>query len=313
MTGSKAKKKSLRFLTIFILFCFIITPFLYSANSNVSAIIEGSHTYYPVANNAVVINQKWDVYHYINYIHSDSANIKEKYLSYSNVWYAGNIQTYTMTWGFKTAGGGGSYGIIPPDDPFHINITAVEIHVAINNIDGHINGGYLSFCTDYPDNNNPSVDSVYFKGNWTTTGQYSFAHLGPYESYYNLFWNITGLRAWTITDLVSEYSFRVSYRFTTNFTVQNIDYVGIRYWYTFDNLTGTFGYPTVTTGYNINGLLWLFIMFTPTIAISQYVPKIGFVAGITIMLIILGATQSGFLPTMIIGIVGVAVLMYKGV
>ena len=314
MDSPKARKKSVRFVTIFILFCFIITPFLYSLN--VTAVIEEAAVYYPVANNSCVISQKWEQYHWVNKIQSDSGNIKEKYLSYSNVWFAGTRYAYAMTWGFKTNGGGGNgwgYGLIPPDDIFHVNITSVEIIVAISQPNGEINAGYMLFCVDYPDNDYPNVDAIYSKGNWTQSGEFSFAKLGPYESYYQMEWNVTGLRVWTVTELVSQYSFRTSWKFISNFTEQNIDYVGVRYYYEFDNLTGTFGYPEVATGYNIYGLLWLFIMFTPTIAISQYVPKIGFVAGITIMLIILGATQSGFFPTMLIGICGIAVLMYKGV
>jgi hypothetical protein len=101
--------------------------------------------------------------------------------------------------------------------------------------------------------------------------------------------------------------------FTSNWTHQYIDYVGVKYSYTYDNLTGVFNTPNLIFSSNLYSLVWLLIMFTPAIAMSQYVPKIGFIAGITLMLIIIGVTQSGFIPTMVIGILGISVLLYKGI
>ena len=297
---------------ILVVFCLLFSSFIVIGNA--SAKIEYNHCWFPTADNGVVIGQSPIYPPYIMEIKSDSANIKALSGSYSNAWYPGNNkQYYAMSWGFKTEGGPGiNYGVIPNVDAIHVNITKVELYM-VTQTNSPINSGYFSFCVDYPNDNNPNVDWVKQYGTWIDSSLFPYTVPPEWMTTVYKVWNVTFLHAFTVDELVSDYSFRVMWTFTSNWTHQYIDYVGVKYSYTYDNLTDVFNTPNLIFSSNLYSLVWLLIMFTPAIAMSQYVPKIGFIAGITLMLIIIGVTQSGFIPTMVIGILGISVLLYKGI
>ena len=70
--------------------------------------------------------------------------------------------------------------------------------------------------------------------------------------------------------------------------------------------------PEVDEETNIMGIIWLVVLFTPAIAMGYFVPKLGFVAGMALMLIVLSATQTGFFVVMVIGMAALGATVYKG-
>lgn len=94
-----------------------------------------------------------------------------------------------------------------------------------------------------------------------------------------------------------------------------VNYVGLFYTWT--------GYYTVPpfsgdVGTQTQGLIWLLIFFAPAIAMNQFIPKLGFVAGIGLMLLIIpfvsthGTSYTNFLPFTILGFSAIGVMLYKG-
>lgn len=63
---------------------------------------------------------------------------------------------------------------------------------------------------------------------------------------------------------------------------------------------------------NTNAIIWLIVIFTPAIAFGIFVPKLGFMAGMALMLGVFGATQAGFFPIALMGFVALGVAIYKG-
>lgn len=63
---------------------------------------------------------------------------------------------------------------------------------------------------------------------------------------------------------------------------------------------------------NFTGLLWLLIFFFVPIAITQAIPKIGFLVGAILMLVIIGFAFASFAPYMLIGFISIGVYIYKG-
>jgi len=61
-------------------------------------------------------------------------------------------------------------------------------------------------------------------------------------------------------------------------------------------------------------VIYLLILFAPAIVAGEYVPKIGFIFGMSMMLFILAITSSslGFFPFAIIGFLNIGVMIYKG-
>jgi hypothetical protein len=63
---------------------------------------------------------------------------------------------------------------------------------------------------------------------------------------------------------------------------------------------------------NTNAIIWLIVIFTPAIAFGIFVPKLGFMAGMALMLGVFGVTQTGFFPIALMGFVALGVAIYKG-
>ena len=70
--------------------------------------------------------------------------------------------------------------------------------------------------------------------------------------------------------------------------------------------------PEVDEETNIMGIIWLVVLFIPAIAMGYFVPKLGFVAGMALMMIVLSATQTGFFVVMVIGMAALGATIYKG-
>jgi len=62
---------------------------------------------------------------------------------------------------------------------------------------------------------------------------------------------------------------------------------------------------------NMNSLIWLIILYLPALAIAQFVPKLGFVAGMSLMLGVFGLAQAGFFQISVMGFVAMMVALYK--
>lgn len=71
---------------------------------------------------------------------------------------------------------------------------------------------------------------------------------------------------------------------------------------------------TATDIYSISflGLIWLLVTFLPAIIINQFVPRIGFVAGLLIMTVVLGLTMENYFFITIIALIGCAFLVLRG-
>lgn len=64
---------------------------------------------------------------------------------------------------------------------------------------------------------------------------------------------------------------------------------------------------------NFYGVVWLLIIFAPPIAFSVYIPKLGFLVGMPLILIILATTQTNFYSVTVIGLFATVAIIYKGV
>jgi hypothetical protein len=160
------------------------------------------------------------------------------------------------------------------------------------------------------DMHNSSYIPLFTEGTWP----YVYA-----ASYFR--WDITDLYAWNYSTLMSDDLYLI---WTGNQDAgdSQLIYLGI-YWEfggigtISDYYSGAgddeeyYDTPEITSGMNITGVIWLLVAFFPAIAIGQYIPKIGMIAGLTIMLIVLGITQAGFFPISVIGFIGIAIYIYK--
>jgi hypothetical protein len=61
----------------------------------------------------------------------------------------------------------------------------------------------------------------------------------------------------------------------------------------------------------MNAIIWLVIIYLPALAIAQFVPKLGFVAGMSLMLGVFGLAQPGFFQVSIMGFMAMMIGLYK--
>ena len=61
----------------------------------------------------------------------------------------------------------------------------------------------------------------------------------------------------------------------------------------------------------MNAIIWLVIIYLPALAISNFVPKLGFVAGMSLMLGIFGLAMAGFFQVSIMGFIAMIISLYK--
>lgn len=69
---------------------------------------------------------------------------------------------------------------------------------------------------------------------------------------------------------------------------------------------------SIKTEESIEGLIWLLFVFIVPISMTQIAPKIGFIFGMVLMLIIISFEDTAFLPYMFISLVGIAIVLFKG-
>ena len=62
---------------------------------------------------------------------------------------------------------------------------------------------------------------------------------------------------------------------------------------------------------NVYGLLWLILIFIPGIIVGSFTP-IGFIVGTLLMLIVLSLYLPGFVPVLLIGLLGYGIVLFKG-
>lgn len=157
---------------------------------------------------------------------------------------------------------------------------------------------------------------------YASNGWYSSSLVSPFEAYYyddadwTYVWNVTGLYDWNVSMLISDdffilFSGLQRYHYNTIY----IDYLGIGWGYGSELMPTGLGdqeIPSVDFEKNVNTLVWMMIIFTPAIAIAQVIPKLGFIIGISISVLIFGFTVDGFFPVTIITLLGVSIVLYKG-
>ena len=73
-----------------------------------------------------------------------------------------------------------------------------------------------------------------------------------------------------------------------------------------------FGANYVNTEISFANLLYLIIIYLPAMLMVQAIPRIGFIGGMALMLIVFGLAISSFLPYMFMGLIVIGVAMYKG-
>jgi hypothetical protein len=109
---------------------------------------------------------------------------------------------------------------------------------------------------------------------------------------------------WILTIDGSETSIPI----TTNSFV--LSYVGP--WLTYrNNFTLELSGSVYNSANIIDDIVWLFIIFIIPIAMVQAVPKIGYIAGMVISLLLFGLLMTSFLPYTIIGFLSVIVYVYR--
>jgi hypothetical protein len=70
--------------------------------------------------------------------------------------------------------------------------------------------------------------------------------------------------------------------------------------------------PEIDFETNMMGMIWLIVLFIPPIAMGVFVPKLGYIAGMSLMLVILSITQDGFFVVTALGTASLGALVYRG-
>jgi hypothetical protein len=198
---------------------------------------------------------------------------------------------------------------------------------------GHVNEGY--FSVSYND-----TVSLVNRGTWiestrfytplpntipnNTTNYWWNSSLVPYRQSQSFVdngricyrWDITPFYDWNVSMLQSD-DLYIMWTTQQNWSAypMYIDYIGINYIYNtvLYNWT-TIIDPIVTELSNqLESIVWLLLLYLPTIAITQYVPELGFVIGMALMLIVLTVyVGTSFLEVLFIGAGSIMIIMYKG-
>lgn len=144
------------------------------------------------------------------------------------------------------------------------------------------------------------------KGIWRNSTLFPHIDWGTGNMVRNI-WDITDLYDWNLS-LVESPDLRIMWTTCRNRTLF-IDYLGIQFEYY--DVARDSDLPIVTEEIQMKSLIWLLVVFAPAIIMQPVAPKIGFIAGMALMLGVLGLSNPDFFPMSLIGFVGVAVLAYK--
>jgi len=84
-------------------------------------------------------------------------------------------------------------------------------------------------------------------------------------------------------------------------------------WNTYqDNYSLTRFSSTLDTQSSMGNIIWLLVFFLLPIMMTQYMPRIGFMVGMAIMLMVFGFMDISFIPYMVLGMLAVGIMIYKG-
>ena len=78
-----------------------------------------------------------------------------------------------------------------------------------------------------------------------------------------------------------------------------------------DNFTVAVYGTAFNTENTMNDLIWLLIIFIVPIAMVQFLPKIGFIGGMSLSLLVFGFADTTFLPYVAIGFLSIVAYVYK--
>jgi hypothetical protein len=232
-----------------------------------------------------------------------------------------------------------TFDIFGYTDPPPVNSTVLEVKITvIGKMNGKFNHGWLSWAmlngtswynshastwmnTTMEPYNSASVGITSTTGNtiglwhlspefpWNVDGSYGLIGAPGITQGIN-YWDVTDDYPWNVTNLMSN-QLTVMWTTNRNTTANYVDYLGLTYTVTNYFAEPAYDLPLITAGVNITGLIWLLIIFLPAIVMNQVIPKLGFATGLILMLLVIGITQTGFLYVTVIGIVSVAVSLYK--
>ena len=220
----------------------------------------------------------------------------------------------------------------PPTEEVNVSFVIVIIHIIAseeyddfwlsirhNETDDLVEGEFQN-CTPFLAS--PQLYPYTIGVQYETNGWYSSDIIDGSEIYYyedsswTWVWNVTSLYDWNVTMLTSDDIFVMFSGLQKYHRLPvEIDYLGIGWGYGSELMPTGLGdqeIPSVDFEKNVTSLIWLMIIFTPAIAIAQVIPKLGFIIGITISVLIFGFTVDGFFPVTIITLLGVSVVLYKG-
>jgi hypothetical protein len=161
----------------------------------------------------------------------------------------------------------------------------------------------------------PSYDSY----GWHNSSLFPYAFHNDTDLFVEYEWNITSLYTWTIPMLVNcsypdtSKGLNIMWTSKENDSYREMDYLGIRYT-AFGNYTNLQSGAIIAPTFDAlsTTIVWLLMLYIPTIAMSQFIPKLGFVFGMGLMLIIMNVADSSFLPVTFVGVAAIGIILYKG-
>jgi len=235
---------------------------------------------------------------------------------------------YMVSWDFNDATYPVGEDVLIPDDLNDtIGLLKLVLTFPSNTpvMPGHFSIGWDT--EDYWVGSNPEIYGSWYDSD--NTSYYDGLNSVPSESWGNV--NRTGnIYTWTVlqylggelvsphnftvADVISDYSLKVMWYFTDYTTTSSFDYLGIQYMYYSESIVEfpITDVPELSFSSVIYAMIWLVLILLPALLLSAYLPKAGFMVGMCMMIIILGATQTGFYFITILGVIAIGIMVYKG-
>lgn len=176
--------------------------------------------------------------------------------------------------------------------------------------------GHFAWCENYSLTGWDFADPWAGSTTWTNSTEYDDYNVQtglPGVDKFHLWYDITELRNWSIGILNSSSSWqslRVYWITNASPTAQVWDYLGFSFSFLYDT---PYDPPTNETVVGqLHGAIWLLVIFLPGMLLGQVIPQIGFLVGISIMLIAMLSAYGSFIPITLMGLVCVGVYVYRG-
>lgn len=227
----------------------------------------------------------------------------------------------------------GTFGYFFNDDPFYkpgfvedqwpipdtdnITITEVRVTLVSRPTAAHdFEKGHFTFTTEYDYNESWTHANTWLPnasiggwGIWINTSEiHDYDETGTFD------WLVSrdvtaAYDEWTI-DMLFGSNFRVY--FWTNVTndPQYWDYAGITFKYTY-KLDYDIS-DDIDVDAELYGIVWMIIIFSPGMVLTQLIPKIGMLIGLGMTTLAIGIIYPSFLPVTAIALGGIVVYFYKG-